>query len=310
MNFLTNPKQIYVEAVPVSEQGSVSAAATEVQAIPLVQQETGINETGIRAFLTEHQWPKGLQEIFIRNLNIVPMRYFICDDSGSMSHNDGKLLVPSSDNSYRYRKCSRWTELTSALKFHADLARIGKAPSQFRFLNRGAPMMVGNTSTEEEEQGYQQIISSFNNSPSGGTPLCSHIREVVAEITCMEEILRLHNQKVAVIIATDGESSDGNIADALRPLQNLPVWVVIRLCTDSETIMNYWNQVDQEIELEIDVLDDFENEAQEITAHNSWLTYGEPLHRLREFGISFKEMDLLDEKALSLEQVMIVVPIL
>jgi hypothetical protein len=35
---------------------------------------------------------------------------------------------------------------------------------------------------------------------------------------------------------------------------------------------------------------------------NSWLTYGEPLHRLREFGITAKELDLIDEKKLSMEQ--------
>ena len=29
--------------------------------------------------------------------------------------------------------------------------------------------------------------------------------------------------KVAVVIATDGESSDGNMAQALQPLINLPV---------------------------------------------------------------------------------------
>jgi hypothetical protein len=32
------------------------------------------------------------------------------------------------------------------------------------------------------------------------------------------------------------------------------------------------------------------------------MTYGEPLHRLREFGITVKEMDLLDESFLSMEQ--------
>jgi hypothetical protein len=35
---------------------------------------------------------------------------------------------------------------------------------------------------------------------------------------------------------------------------------------------------------------------------NNWLTYGEPLHRLREFGITVKEMDLLDESFLTMEQ--------
>ena len=35
---------------------------------------------------------------------------------------------------------------------------------------------------------------------------------------------------------------------------------------------------------------------------NPWLTYGEPLHRLREFGVTAKEFDLIDESKLSIEQ--------
>jgi hypothetical protein len=36
--------------------------------------------------------------------------------------------------------------------------------------------------------------------------------------------------------------------------------------------------------------------------HNGWLTYGEPLHRLREFGTIAKEMDLIDEAPLSVDE--------
>ena len=36
---------------------------------------------------------------------------------------------------------------------------------------------------------------------------------------------------------------------------------------------------------------------------NPWLNYTEPLHRLREFGIHMKEMDLIDESLLSVDQI-------
>ena len=105
------------------------------------------------------------------------------------------------------------------------------------------------------------------------------------------------------IIATDGESSDGDVAEALRPLQNLPVWVVVRLCTDDDKIVNYWNNIDKVLELDMDVLDDLFGEAAEVYENNKWLAYGEPMHRLREFGIPVKEIDLLDESVLSLDQI-------
>ena len=52
-----------------------------------------------------------------------------------------------------------------------------------------------------------------------GTPLCRHIREVVAAIRAMESTLRENGQKACVIIATDGESSDGDIAMVLLMLK-------------------------------------------------------------------------------------------
>jgi hypothetical protein len=119
---------------------------------------------------------------------------------------------------------------------------------------------------------------------------------VTEEIRRLAPALRAKNQKACLIIATDGESSDGDVAQAMQPLQQLPVWVVIRLCTDSERIVKYWNEIDDQLELDIDVIDDYCSEANEVATVNPWLTYGEPLHRLREFGISMKEFDLLDEK--------------
>lgn len=78
-----------------------------------------------------------------------------------------------------------------------------------------------------------------------GTPLCRHIREVIQEIKLIEPTLRANGQKACIIIATDGESSDGNIAEAMKPLEQLPVWVVIRLCTsdDKVTTVNYLKKI-------------------------------------------------------------------
>ena len=81
--------------------------------------------------------------------------------------------------------------------------------------------------------------------------------------------------------------------------------LVIRLCTDDENIVNYWNNIDTELNIDVDVLDDLHGEANEVYEHNKWLTYGEPIHRLREFGIDVKEFDLLDESILTMEQVRI-----
>ena len=199
-------------------------------------------------------------------------------------------------------KCSRWVELTEALKFHVNFARQASAPTEFRLLNGAPPIRIGMTDGEEMTR-LSTLNAMLDGSPSGGTPLCRHIREVVAAIRAAEQELRANGQKACLIIATDGESSDGNVAEAMTPLKDLPVWVVVRLCTDEERIVNYWNSIDEQLELSMDVLDDLSGEAQEVHEKNPWLIYGEPLQRLREFGISIKEVDLLDEKPLSPDEV-------
>jgi hypothetical protein len=50
----------------------------------------------------------------------------------------------------------------------------------------------------------------------------------------------------------------------MRPLQQLPVWVVIRLCTNEDRMVEYWNSIDSVIELNMDVIDDPQGEATEI----------------------------------------------
>ena len=40
------------------------------------------------------------------------------------------------------------------------------------------------------------------------------------------------------------------------------------------------------LDLDIQIINDFESESIEINEMNSWLTYGEPLHRARELALA------------------------
>ena len=108
-------------------------------------------------------------------------------------------------------------------------------------------------------------------------------------------------------IFTDGRSSDGDVSAALRPLSKLPVRLVIRLCTDEKSIVDYWNGVDENLEVHMDCLDDLFGENDEVRSLNRWLTYGLPLHRIREFGCHLTEFDLLDEAKLNDAQIRTVI---
>eukprot|EP01006_Ploeotia_vitrea_P046621 TRINITY_DN67042_c0_g1_i5.p1 TRINITY_DN67042_c0_g1~~TRINITY_DN67042_c0_g1_i5.p1 ORF type:complete len:331 (-),score=12.05 TRINITY_DN67042_c0_g1_i5:134-1126(-) len=259
-----------------------------------------INEAGAREYLTGAKWPSGLQQTAIRNLIKFPIRFMIIDDSGSMGASDGHRIIHSGNTSV-IQNSTRWKELADIVKFQAGFAKAANALTEFRLLNNAAPVVVGNP---DDNASYQQICQIMDTSgPSGRTPLCKHINEVAAQIRNMESQLRANGHKAAVVICTDGEASDGDVTAALKPLHDLPVWVVLRLCTDEDAVVNYWNGIDSQIELDLEILDDLTSEAKEVNEKNTWFTYGEPLHLLRQFGINIKELDMLDEAKLSVDQI-------
>merc|ERR1712013_658168 len=132
-------------------------------------------------------------------------------------------------------------------------------------------------------------------------------------ISLMAQDLQSMGKKVAIVIATDGLPTDeqgyggsrqrAEFVEALRLLERLPVWVVVRLCTDEDDVVDFYNNLDTQLELSLEVLDDFSGEAIEVTGENSWVNYALPLHRLREMGYHDRVFDMLDERPLTKTEV-------
>ena len=207
----------------------------------------GFDAKACKSFLAGHGWPPGLQEAMVKSCKKMPIRFFITDDSGSMLTNDGNRIVGSDIYKKKLIKCTRWSELAQSLRFMAKLSEVSHAPSEFRLLNNAEPVLVGKN--DDNGSGLELLNEILEDSPGGQTPICAQIKEVVAKIQDMEDDLRNNNQTAAVIICTDGVSTDGDVATAMKPLQDLPVWVVVRLCTDDEELIEYWNNIDGELEL-------------------------------------------------------------
>jgi hypothetical protein len=150
-------------------------------------------------------------------------------------------------------------------------------------------------------------------SPHGYTPIAERLNEVYTRIKQDHAELARHGQRVVVVLATDGcptekgsfgksteKDKRGLIQCIKRLISELPVFMVIRLTSDEDDVIDFYNQVDQEIELSLEVLDDMESEAKEVhSSGNGWLTYSPLIHKIREGGTLLKLFDLLDERPLT-----------
>lgn len=162
-----------------------------------------------------------------------------------------------------------------------------------------------------------------NSGPNGPTPLTDRLQEIHQRIRAQHEDLARNGQRVVLVIATDGiptsahsaHSSDSHkrqLVEALRRLgYELSVFIVIRLTTDDDSVIDFYNTVDEELELPLEVIDDIQSEAREIQRQgNGWVTYSPLLHKIREGGTFVKLLDLLDERRLTPTEVSVLAQLL
>lgn len=270
--------------------------------------------------LKDQGYTDGLIKSIARSNMSFPLRIWIVDNSGSMVSGDGHRLVQTGhSNDVRFVNCSRWAEIRETVEYHAQIAALLEAPTVFRLLNDPGKM-AGPQQFSIAERGSEFVSEDLSialntmqmASPGGVTPLTEHIREIRANVMAMRDELSQMGQKVVIVLATDGLPSDNygssnrntlnEFKDALRSLEGLPVWIVVRLCTDEDNVVNFYNDLDSQLELSLEVLDDFTGEAEEVYEHNKWLNYALPLHRIREMGFSHKLFDLLDERQFTKEE--------
>jgi len=207
-------------------------------------------------------------------------------------------------------------ELRETVAYHARLAALLEAPTKFVPLNdsdSGAyprEFSIAERGPDWIEEDMDELDEYFPKvRPKGATPLTEHLLRIYASLKYMK-------QKIVVVVATDGRPTDtlGFVSSAidrrftevLKKLQT-KAFIVIRLCTNDDAILKYYQTLDDQDELELEVLDDYLDEAKEVHKHNPWLSYGLCMHRCREMGMSchsmFKFLDRLDEGPLSREEI-------
>jgi hypothetical protein len=304
---------------PVEQHQLPNGRSTHVL---LPKQESQHLDSIAMATLMEQGYTKGLAQALTVNKQAFALSIWIIDNSGSMQTRDGHRFVEQKRNQgdLKFVECTRWAEMQQTVDYHAQMAALLKAPTVFRMLNDpgriAGPQQFGiaehgdNSNIDDELAVALSVMS--NSQPGGVTPLTSHLHEIRQNIAQLEPELRQNGTMVALVLATDGLPTDSQgysnsmvrqqFVHALRSLGDLPIWIVVRLCTDEDEVVEFWNSLDSQLELRLDILDDFISEAKEVHDCNKWLNYGLPLHRMREMGFHHTIFDLLDERKLSKDE--------
>lgn len=307
------------QVVGVASEGKKGFRA--LYGLPPYKQQTEFTEDQVEA-LRDQGFPNGLIKSLSSTKVEFPLRIWIVDNSGSMMTGDGSRLIQDPfTRSIRVERSTRWVEIQECIKYHAELAATIQAPTSFVLLNIPGPE-VGNENQRfgigESTNDRKQLEEDVKNAETimmdgrcwGKTPLTQRILEIQSSITVFGP--QLNGRRVAIIIATDGlptEKGDydpkvacSNFVSALKSLEGYPVWVVIRLCTDDIDVVEFYQGLDDQLELPIDLLDDFVSEGREVYMRNKWLNYALPLHRCRELGLRHRIFDLIDEAPLTKDQ--------
>lgn len=257
--------------------------------------------------LRKQGYPQGLAEELGRSRHAYPHRFWVVDNSGSMRASDGTELRQKSSGGFMEVQTTRWKELQGCVDYHIDLANLVEAPTVFRMLNSfgssSPEFTVGDSDPMAVDRAKSILIQS---EPKGVTPLKAHLDEIAFRVRALQ------GQQAVVVLATDGLPSNdqgettprekNEFIQALKAMQSLPVWIVIRLCTDNDNVIDFYNGLDAVLELPLEVIDDFWSEGREVREANPWLVYGLPLHRCREMGYHHRIFDLLDERLLTKDE--------
>jgi len=244
--------------------------------------------------------------------NSFPVRYVIVDNSGSMNMPDGRRLVAASDGAIHPVSATRWAELGDTVSELAKVTSALNAETHFHLLNPSAEgqffvLNIQDTAITARAGApcdIDKLRRVMQTACEYSTPLTEAVQLVADCVKPSEATLRAAGKRAVVIIATDGLPNDAkSFLNAMTILQRLPVWVIVRLCTNDESVVSYWSDLDKQLEMPLEVLDDVEGEAREAHLCNPWLVCPPALHLARTIGIKDKLYDLIDEQPLAPSQV-------
>eukprot|EP00928_Gymnodinium_smaydae_P043533 TRINITY_DN29145_c0_g1_i1.p1 TRINITY_DN29145_c0_g1~~TRINITY_DN29145_c0_g1_i1.p1 ORF type:complete len:416 (-),score=48.55 TRINITY_DN29145_c0_g1_i1:442-1647(-) len=251
----------------------------------------------------------------------VALRIFLLDNSGSTAESDGHVIQPDRTGRLQSYPATRWEEIMTSALDQARWNATAGVRCEFWLLNPPCP------DNPEEGRDYVVVDPKFgspeiqveslnrvlrSNGPRGVTPMAMRLAQLRRRL--QEQVTP--GKRILFSIMTDGLPTSPNcgktydkdktqfVNELRRLTAEFNLFVVIRLATDEDAVVDYYNKIDEEMELPLDILDDLKGEADEVReCGNGWFVYTPLLHRLREGGLFENIFDLLDERALKTPEI-------
>jgi len=227
---------------------SAKASAPVESAKASAPVESAMASAQVAALMEKHAFPLGLAQRAVASAKSFPFRVWIVDNSGSMGIPDGQKLAQDSTGTFKMIQTTRWQELLKDIEDVGTLSQTLGSRTEFYPINpAGSPPLVV---TGEGRLGEVAAVCAGLGAPHNGTPLAETTKRVADKIAGMvEQSLIKPGEKVCVVIATDGEPNDkAAFKREVDRLCKLPVWLVFRVCTNDDGVIDYYNALDGQSE--------------------------------------------------------------
>jgi hypothetical protein len=216
--------------------------------------------------LEQQGFTTGLIQAVSYYINTIPLRIWVLDNSSSMQVRDGHRITGSTFQNLTFIDCSRWEEAQDEVAFHAYMSGALGVPTRFNMVNTPTSTAAGvqlpssfsvaengPAAVQQELQIAKQIMGQVI--PTGPlNPLSFHLRQIRNMALQMAPQLAREGKSISLILATSGVPTDAHgqhgpavvqeFVHALRSLEGLPLSIVVRLCTDDEKIVDFYNTLD------------------------------------------------------------------
>jgi hypothetical protein len=190
--------------------------------------------------------------------------------SGGSGYDDNPKVVESRDN------VTRWHEVLDCVSFHSYMASKCWIRTKMWLVNAddkdGHKFSLCCASPEDVPDEMSRLKSALKHATlaQDQCPLTAQVHKMIDIISPMASALNAKDQKITVVICTQGLPTDEHgtssrtvqqdFLSKLKALSKLPVKIIIRLCTDNDSAKDVYNKLDGRME-PLDVLDDYWGEV-------------------------------------------------